>query len=137
MKLKIGRNYTKQGYRMNYLKPDAKLSVYPKNSVYQFRIELPEILPLIWRRIQVPAPYNFWDLHVAIQDAMGWLDTHLHYFEFTTKSKIKPVHIGIPDLDDRDENAEVEIFPGWEIPMTTYFKELGVEARYRYDYGDS
>ena len=45
--------------------------------VYQFKVYLTEIEPLIWRRIQVPAKYNFWDLHVAIQDAMGWVDYHL------------------------------------------------------------
>jgi hypothetical protein len=28
----------------------------------------------------VPAAYSFWDLHVAIQDAMGWHDVHLHEF---------------------------------------------------------
>jgi hypothetical protein len=28
----------------------------------------------------VPASYSFWDLHVAIQDAMGWEDYHLHEF---------------------------------------------------------
>jgi hypothetical protein len=43
-----------------------------KNSmVYQFKVTLCEIEPPIWRRIQVPGKYNFWDLHVAIQDAMG------------------------------------------------------------------
>ena len=41
----------------------------------------PKLDPLIWRRIQIPAAYSFWDLHVAIQDAMGWLDYHL--WEFT------------------------------------------------------
>jgi len=52
-----------------------------KNSlVYQFKITLCEIEPAIWRRIQVPGNYSFWDLHVAIQDAIGWLDYHLHAF---------------------------------------------------------
>jgi len=50
------------------------------NRVYQFRITLEEIEPDIWRVIQVPETYNFWDLHVAIQDAMGWQDCHLHEF---------------------------------------------------------
>jgi pRiA4b ORF-3-like protein len=27
---------------------------------------------MVWRRIQVPEPYSFWDFHVAIQDAMGF-----------------------------------------------------------------
>ena len=49
--------------------------------VYQFKIVLDGIDPLIWRRIQVPVTYSFWDLHVAIQDAMGWQDYHLHRFE--------------------------------------------------------
>lgn len=44
-------------------------------SILQFRIELLEIAPPIWRRIQVPADSSFWDLHVAIQDAMGWTDS--------------------------------------------------------------
>ena len=46
--------------------------------IYQFKIELDGATPTIWHRIQVPETYSFWDLHVAIQDAMGWLDYHLH-----------------------------------------------------------
>jgi hypothetical protein len=48
--------------------------------VHQFLIVLKGTDPLVWRRIQVPEAYSFWDLHVAIQDAMGWLDYHLHEF---------------------------------------------------------
>ena len=50
-------------------------------NVYQFKIELKNIKPLIWRRILVPENYTFGDLHVAIQDCMGWTDTHLHEFK--------------------------------------------------------
>ena len=35
-------------------------------SVLQFLVVLSETDPLVWRRIQVPAEYSFWDLHVAI-----------------------------------------------------------------------
>jgi hypothetical protein len=52
-----------------------------RRDVFRFRIELPDIRPPIWREILVPASYSFWDLHVAIQDAMGWEDYHLHEFE--------------------------------------------------------
>jgi hypothetical protein len=38
--------------------------------IYQFKITLKGIKPNIWRRIQVPETYSFWDLHVAVQDAM-------------------------------------------------------------------
>ncbi|MCK5137808.1 MAG: hypothetical protein KAR19_18625 [Bacteroidales bacterium] len=29
-----------------------------------------------------------------------------------------------------------ELYPGWEIWMMAYFDDLGVEAKYLYDYGD-
>ena len=51
--------------------------------VYQFKLLLLAVAPPVWRRIQVPETYSFWDLHVALQDAMGWLDYHLHLFRVT------------------------------------------------------
>lgn len=56
----------------------------------------------------MPAKYSFWDLHVAIQDTMGWLDYHLHAFRFRQKHKRKLIEIGIP-ADDYDD---IEIIPG-------------------------
>jgi hypothetical protein len=127
------KNYTSDGYIMKYRK--AERGTFSRNRVLQFKIELSEILPLIWRRIMVPSDSNFWDLHVAIQDSMGWKDYHLHYFMIKGKHKRKEVKIGIPDFElfDEDEN----IYPGWEIPVLTYFNDLGITAKYRYDYGDS
>lgn len=132
MKLKFENNYTDQGYLMKYEK--SKSNPYAKNHLLQFKIELQDIEPLIWRRILVPSDYNFWDLHVAIQDSMGWQDRHLHHFEIRGKGKQKEDHIGIPDFDGIVDLQEV--FPGWEIPMFAYFNDLSVQAKYLYDYGD-
>lgn len=52
-----------------------------RNDVLRLRVSLRDIEPPIWRLIDVPGSYTFWDLHVAIQDAMGWLDYHLHSFK--------------------------------------------------------
>jgi hypothetical protein len=135
MARKYEKNYTKDGgYRMNYEK-GPKIAPQ-KNWVFQFRIELEEILPLIWRRIHVPSDYNFWDLHVAIQDAMGWMDCHLHHFEIKGKGKRKVQRIGIPDMEGFSDDLP-EVFPGWEIPIYSRFSDLGISARYEYDHGDS
>ena len=48
----------------------AAASKRPK-LVHQFLIVLSGTEPLVWRRIQVSETLTFWDLHVAIQDAMG------------------------------------------------------------------
>lgn len=132
MASRFEKNFTDKGYLMKY----EKLPLYSslKNQVLQFSVALQGIEPKIWRRIHVPSDYNFWDLHIAIQDAMGWQDYHLHHFEIKGKGKRKEVRIGIPDFDGIVDLPEV--FPGWEISIIAFFNALGVEAVYEYDYGD-
>ena len=108
--------------------------------VYQFKITLHEIEPPVWRKIQVPAKYTFWDLHVAIQDAMGWLDYHLHAFHLRQKHKRKPIEIGIPETEigtPEDIYFDTGIIPGWKVPITDHFTDLGQKMNYEYDFGDS
>ena len=102
------------------------------NIIFQFRFELVGIEPSIWRRVQVPSKYSFWDLHVAIQDSMGWLGYHLHAFRVRMPHKRKIVEIGIPMDDYFDE----PVLPGWEITITDYFTEPGKSSPYEYDFGD-
>ena len=74
-------------------------------NIYQFKIVLENTKPAIYRRIQVPENYTFWDLHVAIQSAMGWTDCHLHQFE-TMELKPKDIkYIGIPDEEEYMESG--------------------------------
>jgi hypothetical protein len=105
----------------------------PTEDVLQLRISLVGIVPPIWRRIQIPSTYSFWDLHVAIQDAMGWLDSHLHAFRLPDLRRGSLVQIGIPD----DEyEAGRRTLPGWEIPVEDYLHEVSPVAVYEYDFGD-
>lgn len=98
--------------------------------IYQFKITLQDIEPVIWRRIQVPSKNSFWALHVAIQDSMGWLDCHLHAFRMKRRHARKKTMIGIPmDADD-------PALPGWDIRIDMYFIEPGQTAEYEYDFGD-
>ena len=103
-------------------------------AVCQFLIVLANTDPLVWRRIQVPERYSFWDLHVAIQDAMGWLDYHLHEFTVVTSSTGRVKRIGIPDDEMPDERPCVA---GWRIPIARYLTHGTDPVRYRYDFGDN
>jgi len=105
-------------------------------NVYQFKITLDGIEPKIWRRIQIPEKYSFWDLHVAIQDAMGWTDSHLHQFVMVDPKLGEKSHIGIPD-----ENEVDYLMPnpsaGWEKFIRNYFFQKGFDkCEYEYDFGD-
>ncbi|MCP5007743.1 MAG: plasmid pRiA4b ORF-3 family protein [Planctomycetes bacterium] len=103
------------------------------DQVYQFKVTLKRIKPPIWRRIQVPATYTFWDLHVAIQDSMGWTDTHLHHFEILNLATGMKEEVGIPD-EDAIENI---ILAGWKKNISHYFTSDNNKAEYVYDYGDN
>jgi len=104
------------------------------NKVYQFKITLEELDPPIWRRIQVPETYSFWDLHVAIQDAMDWTDSHLHQFEMRSPQAGEEVEIGIPDEEWEDEG---QTLAGWEEKIADYFSSKNPAALYIYDFGDN
>lgn len=103
------------------------------SKVLQFKITLKDTKPPVWRRIQIPGDYSFWDLHVAIQDAMGWLDCHLHEFEIFKTRKRHLEYVGIPD--DEFPSGQ-EILPGWEIPIRRLFTTGIRQATYSYDFGD-
>jgi hypothetical protein len=48
--------------------------------IYQLRLVLRGISPLIWRRILVRSDSTIADLHATLQLALGWSDDHLHRF---------------------------------------------------------
>ena len=104
-----------------------------KDHALQFKVTLMGIEPEVWRRIVVPGNYSFWDLHVAIQDAMGWLDYHLHAFRIRNPETGDVDQIGIPDDSFEDEEP---FLAGWEVPIINYFREPGDRADYEYDFGD-
>jgi hypothetical protein len=113
----------------------TKGSTRPK-LVHQFLIVLSGTDPLVWRRLQVPERYSFWDLHVAIQDAMGWLDYHLHEFRLLDRTEERVVSIGIPTDDDPEDRP---VISGWDVPLSRYFERRGWHAppaMYAYDFGD-
>ena len=51
------------------------------NTVYQLKVSLRAISPMIWRRLLVPADLTLYGLHRVIQIAFGWEDYHLHAFK--------------------------------------------------------
>ena len=106
------------------------------NNVYQFKITLIDTKPPVWRRIQVPETYTFWDLHVAIQDAMGWEDYHLHEFRLKNPITGQESYIGIPD-EENEFPLSYEILAGWQQRISDWLSMQNKRVYYIYDFGDS
>lgn len=111
----------------------------PFKNVFQFKITLLGTKPPVWRRILVPGSYTFYDLHVAIQDAMGWTDSHLYCFE-KRDIKGKPwdysVKVDCPYGVDEVFEEENTLYVT-ETPITQFFKKMGDKMIYIYDFGDN
>ena len=111
---------------------------YDFEHVYQFEIVLNNIEPKIWRRIQVPNTFSFWDLHCAITDSLGWLDYHLHLFTMKNPKTGKTDRIGIPDKEDADMLG-YKVLPSWGKRIGQYFnlnEKPNTTCKYDYDFGD-
>jgi hypothetical protein len=98
----------------------------PSPRIYTLRIELEDIAPPIWRRLQVPIDITLPRLHNTLQVAMGWTDSHLHSFQ-----------IGDKEYSNSDELDELKMLAEKGRKLDSL---LGNELRdfgYLYDFGDS
>lgn len=53
-------------------------------------IELDGVTPCVWRRVAIPSNTPLDQVHLMIQDAMGWHDTHMYVFETDEYTIIDP-----------------------------------------------
>lgn len=102
--------------------------------IYRFHVRLREVRPAVWRRIEIRADATFWALHVAIQDAMGWTDSHLHDFELPSADGGEPTWIGMPEIEDLSWRV---LLADSEERLDRWIHGAGEVFFYNYDYGDN
>ncbi len=91
-------------------------------TVYQLRVVLRGISPLIWRRLLVRSESSVADLHRTLQIAFGWSDEHLHRFVihgrmYGDESLIDPRRVHLADLGLRVRERflyEYDFIDGWQ-----------------------
>ena len=105
------------------LPPKRKKSDGPA-PVYQIKVGLRDAKPPIWRRLELPADISLARLHLVIQVAFGWTDSHLHVFETPHGS------FGTADAD-LGHRAEAPVTLEQVAPTADS------KLRYTYDFGDN
>ncbi len=105
----------------------------PTASVFQFLIELRDIKPKIWHRIQV-MNITLNELHECIQTAMGWSNSHLHEFEIEGDryGDTDLLNEGRPgdDIDDEHDTRNIT------LESLLIRADKGYQFEYVYDFGD-
>jgi hypothetical protein len=79
------------------------MSIPDSPAIYQLRIRLDRISPLIWRRLLVTGETTIAELHATIQIAFGWSHSHLHQFIIHGKSYGIAYLGGVSFADDPDQ----------------------------------
>jgi len=93
--------------------------------LYQLRVVLRNVSPLIWRRLLVRSDTSIAELHAVLQTAMGWSDTHLHRFRIHGKAYGIAQCGGIGFADDP-----------FEIRLSDFRLRRGERFLYEYDFMD-
>jgi hypothetical protein len=94
--------------------------------VYQLRVVLAGISPLVWRRLLVTGDTSIAELHAILQAAFGWSDEHLHRFT------IHGVEYGLwrPGTAGFSHDARTVRLSGFGL-------RAGERFRYEYDFFDA
>ena len=100
---------------------------------FQFKIEIEESNPKIWRRIIVPYEYTFYKLHLAIQGAFGWENSHL--FQFSKNGFMDKINYAELHRDINDEPEFVTKDARREKIKKVFVKQD--HFKYIYDFGDN
>jgi Plasmid pRiA4b ORF-3-like protein len=107
-----------------------------KPSIFQFRVELLRVEPIVWRRIQIASDCTFWDLHIAIQGAFAWNDSHLHEFTVKAAPGGRVQRFGVPMDEDDYAEPDDRPLPDWEHYVSDHLSIRNARASYCYDFGD-
>lgn len=95
-------------------------------TIARLKITLHDVEPPVLRRIEVPLTIRLDRLHLTLQAAIGWTDSHLY------EIRARDVGWGVPDPDWGDGPLDAR-----KARLVDVLDDAGVKTlRYLYDFGD-
>ena len=92
-------------------------------AIYQLRVVLCGVSPLVWRRLLVVSETSLGELHEILQNAFGWSGEHLHRF------LIHGVAYGIPHVGGIVFREDAR-----GVPLSRFRLHCGERFCYEYDF---
>lgn len=100
---------------------------------YRVRLDLLDAKPPIWRRLDVASDLYLDDLHVVVQAAMGWSDSHLHAFSAGGRVFMPGSFQFLNEFDVAEGERGT---PEAQVRLDEVLREPGDRLWYTYDFGD-
>lgn len=100
----------------------------------QLTVTLLGVKPVIWRSLVVSPALTLEELHMALQVAMGWTNSHLHQFRTDDGQRI----VTSSDLAEEggSHGAGPEPVDEKRVLVASVLPSQGSELLYEYDFGD-
>lgn len=95
--------------------------------IARVRIELLDIEPTVWRRVDVPLSSTLVSFHHVIQVTVGWTNSHLFEFRIANRSYADPFMVDLFDW---------KVYKASSIRLKTLVDRGIREFTYLYDFGD-
>jgi Plasmid pRiA4b ORF-3-like protein len=96
------------------------------DTIARMKITLDEVEPVVMRRVDVPIDIRLDRLHLTIQAAMGWTNSHL--YEICARGTCW----GMPDPDGRGDHLNAR-----KTRLIDVLHDVGTKTlKYLYDFGD-
>ncbi len=96
-------------------------------SIIEIKIVLQDIEPAVTRTLRVPADIRLDRLHLTVQAAMGWTNSHLYMFQ------ADGISWGVPDPDFESDDQ-----PANKTSLNEVFQNSDENSiNYVYDFGDN
>jgi hypothetical protein len=102
--------------------------------VYQFRVIVQGISPLIWRRLLVRSDMSLATLHAALQVVFAWSDTYLHAFHIHGKAyqRLRSASQSLQSWERMRASLEIELLlefvnaqlPIMPFPLRSIYRDL-------------
>ncbi|MGC0142163.1 plasmid pRiA4b ORF-3 family protein [Pseudactinotalea sp. Z1732] len=105
-------------------------------TTYRVRVDLDDVTPPIWREVRIGADRPLPVLHCVLQEAMGWMDTHLHAFRRTGAGGQVQVWQESPEVFDSPLPEAPSVQEEAEASVADLLPGQGAQATYVYDFGD-
>ena len=107
------------------------------DSTLVLKIQMKDVAkPPMWREVEIPANFNFMQLHGVIQAVTGLVNCHL--WQFNAKAYDPSLTIGVErDADDPfGFGLDSITHDSEETPVTQFLQQKGDKLEYVYDFGD-
>jgi hypothetical protein len=98
----------------------------PAGEAFRIHVWIRQISPMIWRRLLVDSDSSIADLHLTLQIAFGWSDSHLHRFHIHGRD------YGIGKIGGISFSTDAN-----QVRLLDFRFRINERFRYEYDFGDA